>query len=79
MEDKDSEFRQIYEEYDPKIVGYLPRLVGQSDVGDVAKEVFVKVYEALDGFRGESKLPTWTYRIATAEDLVEDIERTLTT
>ncbi len=58
-------FPAIYEEYYPKIVGYLRRLVGDHDAEDVAQETFVKAAKALDGFRGDSSLSTWLYRIAT--------------
>jgi len=59
------EFPTIYEEYYPKIVGYLRRLVGDAEAEDVAQEAFVKISRSLDGFRGESQLSTWIYRIAT--------------
>ena len=59
------EFHAIYTEYRPKIVGYLRRLVGEAEAEDVAQEVFVKVSRSLDGFRGDSSLSTWLYRIAT--------------
>ncbi len=59
------EFLAIYTEFRPKIVGYLRRLVGDVDAEDVAQEVFVKVAKALEGFRGDSSLSTWIYRIAT--------------
>ncbi len=59
------DFPTIYEKYYPKIVGYLRRLVGDHDAEDVAQETFVKAAKALDGFRGDSSLSTWLYRIAT--------------
>jgi RNA polymerase sigma-70 factor (ECF subfamily) len=55
----------IYNEYYPKIVRYLRRLVGEADAEDVAQEAFVKISRSLEGFRGESRLSTWIYRIAT--------------
>ena len=63
--DEHQEFPQIYEEYYPKIVGYLRRLVGELDAEDMAQEVFVKVSRSLESFRGEASLSTWIYRIAT--------------
>jgi RNA polymerase sigma-70 factor (ECF subfamily) len=65
MIDEQKDFPVIYAEYRPKIVGYLRRLVGDADAEDVAQEVFVKVGKALEGFRGDSSLSTWIYRIAT--------------
>ncbi len=60
-----SDFSAIYRDYYPKIVGYLRRLVGELEAEDAAQETFVKVNRSLEGFRGESSLSTWIYRIAT--------------
>ncbi len=44
----------------------LARMLGDAaEAEDVAQEVFVTVFKALDGFRGDSKLSTWIHRIAT--------------
>ena len=59
------DFQTIYDEFQPKICRYLSRLVGATDAEDLTQEVFVKVSQALPTFRGESKLSTWIYRIAT--------------
>lgn len=32
---------------------------------DAAQDVFLKTYRALKGFRGDAKLSTWLYRVAT--------------
>lgn len=36
----------------------------RADAEDALQEVFLAVYRALPGFRGESRLSTWVYRIA---------------
>jgi len=43
------------------------------DAEDVAQEVFIQVYQNINGFRGESKLSTWIYRISVTKSL--DFER----
>jgi RNA polymerase sigma-70 factor (ECF subfamily) len=59
------EFQKVYEDFQPKILRYLARLVGKSEAEDLAQETFVKVHQSLKNFRGESQLSTWMYRIAT--------------
>ncbi len=59
------DFNEIYEEFYPKIVRYLSRLTGQQEAEDIAQEVFEKASRGLKNFKGESKLSTWLYRIAT--------------
>jgi RNA polymerase sigma-70 factor (ECF subfamily) len=59
------EFEQIYAEFHPKIHRYLIRMVGELEAEDLTQDVFVKLSQALKTFRGEAKLSTWIYRIAT--------------
>jgi RNA polymerase sigma factor (sigma-70 family) len=58
-------FTMIVERYQKRIYYSARKLVnGDHDKADeIAQETFVKVYEALDNFRGEAKLYTWIYRI----------------
>ena len=58
-------FDEIYAGFHTKIVRYLTRLVGETEAEDLAQETFVKVGQALEGFRGEAQLHTWVYKIAT--------------
>ncbi len=58
-------FEEIYAGFHAKIIRYLTRLVGETEAEDLAQETFVKVGQALEGFRGESQLLTWVYKIAT--------------
>ena len=58
-------FEEIHDEFRPRIHRFLCRMVGEADAEDVLQEVFVKANRALSGFRGESSLTTWIYRIAT--------------
>lgn len=65
MSGSELEFQKIYDEYHAKIHAYLKRMVGNNQAEDLTQDVFVKIGQALDNFRGESKLSTWIYRIAT--------------
>ena len=59
------DFRNIYQEFQPKIRRYLSRLLGPDSAEDAVQEVFEKVHRSLDGFKKKSSLSTWLYRIAT--------------
>lgn len=65
MKSDELEFNRIFKEYQPKILRYLTRLTGRYEAEDLSQEVFIKVESGLKNFRGESKLSTWIYRIAT--------------
>jgi RNA polymerase sigma-70 factor, ECF subfamily len=58
-------FQKIYDEFHPRILRYLSRMVGEDEAEDLTQEVFVKIDRAWDSFRGESRMSTWIYRIAT--------------
>ena len=40
-----------------------------SEAEDISQEVFVEVYRSIQGFKSESKISTWLYRIATTKSL----------
>lgn len=49
-----------------KVYGLCVRMLGNpEDAEDVLQEVFIKAYQSLPGFRGDSAFSTWLYRIAT--------------
>ncbi|MCB4757076.1 MAG: sigma-70 family RNA polymerase sigma factor [Elusimicrobia bacterium] len=49
----------------PKIFNLCLRLCGRkADAEDLCQDVFVRAYQALKKFKGESSLSTWLYRIA---------------
>lgn len=59
------EFQTVYDTYYGKITRYLERLVGKEEAEDLGQEVFLKINRSLKGFRGDSQLSTWIYRVAT--------------
>jgi len=65
MSASELDFPTIYDTYQPKILRYLSRFIGESEAEDLTQETFVKVHQSLGGFRGESQPSTWIYRIAT--------------
>jgi len=61
-------FRQIVETWQDLVYNTAIGIVQNAeDAEDVAQEVFVQVYESIDGFKGESKLSTWLYRITLSK------------
>ena len=58
-------FQEIHDEFRPKVLRYLTRLVGPGEAEDLTQEVLAKISQALQAFRGESQLSTWIYQIAT--------------
>jgi len=52
-------------DFQPRILRYVTRLVGESEAEDLTQEVLVKISQSLNSFRGESRLSTWIYQIAT--------------
>lgn len=65
MDTQHLEFPDIYDEFHGKILNFLTRLVGENEAEEVAQVVFEKINQNLKRFKGESKLSTWIYRIAT--------------
>lgn len=73
LEDPNSQkkaFEMILKTYKEKIYYHVRKMViDHDDADDVSQEVFIKIWRNLDKFRGDSKLYTWVYRIATNEAL----------
>lgn len=59
-------FEEIYRAHSAKLFGLIHRMVGnRADAEDLLQEVFLSAHRKLEGFRGESALGTWLYRLAT--------------
>ncbi len=64
-------FAALVDQYSPLVYRLALRMLGNpQDAEDVLQETFIKVYQHLDGFNGDSRLSTWIYRIATNETLM---------
>ena len=67
---RDSSFTKIVSKYQERLYWHIRRMVVEhEDTNDILQNVFIKVWKNLDGFREESNLYTWMYRIATNETL----------
>ena len=64
-QNQEQQFKELYQKYAPKVqrlcMGYTGNLM---EAEDLLQEVFVKVWQNLDKFRGDSQVSTWIYRIA---------------
>ena len=57
--------QEIYHSYAPKVRRYLQSIFSVEDSEDLLQDIFIKVYNSLPMFRGDSSLNTWIYRIAS--------------
>jgi len=59
-------FNELVRLYQTRIYRLVFRMLGDAaEAEDLAQEVFVTVFKSIHGFRGDSKLSTWMYRVAT--------------
>ncbi|MBR9854454.1 MAG: RNA polymerase sigma factor [Algicola sp.] len=63
-------FEVLVNTYKERLYWHIRRIVlDHDDTDDVLQNTFIKVYKNIDAFKGESKLYSWMYRIATNESL----------
>ncbi len=63
-------FRTIVDSYSERLYWHVRNLViSHDDADDLMQEIFIKIWQSLSSFRGDSGLFTWVYRIATNESL----------
>ena len=63
-------FKLLLTTYQKPIYFHVRQMVySHEDANDVTQNVFIKVFKNITNFKGESKLFTWIYRIATNESL----------
>lgn len=59
-------YAEIIRKYEVRVRGFCLRMLSDaSQSEDAAQEVFIKAYQALEKFKGESSFSTWIYRIAS--------------
>lgn len=63
-------FEEIYKTHSGKLYSLACRMLGNpTEAEDLLQEIFLSAHRKLDGFRGESALGTWLYRLATNQCL----------
>ena len=63
-------FSSVVRSYQERLYWHIRKMVlSHEDANDVLQNTFMKAWNGLDGFRGDSQVSTWLYRIATNETL----------
>jgi RNA polymerase sigma-70 factor (ECF subfamily) len=59
-------FEELYRTHSGRLFSVACRMVGNTaDAEDLLQEIFLTAHRKLEGFRGDSSLGTWLYRLAT--------------
>ena len=65
---QDTAFRKLVQQYSRPLYAHIRNIViDHDDTDDVLQNTFIKIFQNLKNFKGESKLFSWIYRIATNE------------
>lgn len=63
-------FEKLIKDFQRPLYSHIRSIVmNHEDANDVLQNVFIKVFRGLSKFKGESKLFSWVYRIATNESI----------
>ena len=66
----EQDFILIVKEHQERLYMHIRGMVGRhEDADDVLQNTFLKAWQARDSFRGEAKVGSWLFRIATNEAL----------
>jgi RNA polymerase sigma factor, sigma-70 family len=69
-EKRNEAYSRVVRLYQERIYWHIRKMVLlHDDANDVMQNTFLKAWNGLDGFRGDSQISTWLYRIATNETL----------
>jgi len=68
--DRNVAFRTLVSLYQERLYWHIRNMVkNHDDTDDILQNVFIKVYQNIKKFKGDSKLYSWLYRIATNESI----------
>jgi RNA polymerase sigma factor (sigma-70 family) len=57
-------FERLYRAHLPRVHGLVRRMTAGRDADELTQDVFVRVWQKLSSFRGESAFGTWLHRLA---------------
>jgi len=67
---KNQAFKELLKLYKERLYWHIRNIVkSHDDADDVLQNTFIKIYKNINGFKGDSKLYSWMYRIATNESI----------
>ncbi|MCX6238670.1 MAG: sigma-70 family RNA polymerase sigma factor [Bacteroidia bacterium] len=67
---KEKAFQVLVKTYQERLYWHIRKIVmNHDDTDDILQNVYIKVWKNVDGFREDSSLFTWLFRIATNESL----------
>lgn len=61
--------RQLYLRHCQAVYRLVFRIVGSQDAEDVTQQVFLRLFQSIGTFAGQSRFSTWLYRLAVNEAL----------
>ena len=66
LEGNTNAFEELVLEYEKKVYNVALRILGNSeDAADMTQEAFIKAFNSMSGFRGDSKFSVWLTRIVS--------------
>ena len=69
-ETKESAFKELLQLYKERLYWHIRHIVkSHDDADDVLQNTFIKIFKSIDNFKGDSRLYSWMYRIATNESI----------
>ena len=67
---KEKAFGELMKLYKERLYWHIRKIViSHDDADDVLQNTFIKIFRSIDKFKGDSKLFSWMYRIATNESI----------
>lgn len=67
---KEKAFKTLLSLYKERLYWHIRNIVkSHDDTDDVLQNTFIKIYKNINNFKGDSKLFSWMYRIATNESI----------